>query len=147
MGKKVVRALKRKDDGISHACVDFLCALMQPMHDNFDLRQEQLNKSSLLSSRPFLELLLEPFKAHVVSTTDTTIREITGERFPGPSTPVPPWRKSPRFPAIPPQNIPWVPQCPPGGRVPGSLLSHHRIFPGFPVPSWGPGEESCSEES
>ena len=66
VGKKVVRALRRKDDGISHACVDFLCALMQPMHDNFNLRQEQLNKTSLLSSRQFLELLLEPFKTHVV---------------------------------------------------------------------------------
>lgn len=65
VGKKVVRALRRKDDGISHACVDFLCALMQPMHDNFNLRQEQLNKTSLLSSRQFLELLLEPFKTHV----------------------------------------------------------------------------------
>lgn len=67
VGKKVVRALRRKDDGISHACVDFLCALMQPMHDNYDLRREQLNKSSLLSSRQFLELLVEPFKTHVVS--------------------------------------------------------------------------------
>ena len=66
MGRKVVKALKRKDDGISHACVDFLCALMQPMHDNFDLRQEQTNKRSLLSSRSFLEGLLEPLKTHVV---------------------------------------------------------------------------------
>ena len=66
VGKKVVKALKRKDDGISHACIDFLCALMQPMHDNFDLRQEQMNKRSLLSSKGFLELLLEPLKQHVV---------------------------------------------------------------------------------
>lgn len=66
VGKKVVRALKLKDDGISHACVDFLCALMQPMHDNFDIRQEQMNKRSLLSSTGFLELLLEPLKLHVV---------------------------------------------------------------------------------
>ena len=66
VGKKVIRALKRKDDGISHACVDFLCALMQPMHDNFDIRQEQMNKRSLLSSTGFLELLLEPLKMHVV---------------------------------------------------------------------------------
>ncbi|CAI8019165.1 DnaJ homolog subfamily C member 13 [Geodia barretti] len=65
VGKKVVRALRRKDDGISHACVDFLCALMQPMHDNYDLRQEQMNKSSLLSSKPFLEMVLEPLKTHV----------------------------------------------------------------------------------
>ncbi len=66
VGKKVVRALKLKDDGISHACVDFLCALMQPMHDNFDIRQEQMNKRSLLASTSFLELLLEPLKLHVV---------------------------------------------------------------------------------
>ena len=36
---KVVKALKRKDDGISHAAVDTLCALMQvsvviSCHDN-----------------------------------------------------------------------------------------------------------------
>lgn len=67
VGKKVVRALKRKDDGITHACVDFLCALMQPMHDNFDLRQEQLNKSSLLSSKAFIDSLMEVLSSHVVS--------------------------------------------------------------------------------
>ncbi len=66
VGKKVVKALKRKDDGISHACIDFLCALMQPMHDNYDLRREQLNKRSLLSSKGFLSLLLEPLCTHVV---------------------------------------------------------------------------------
>ena len=37
------------------------------MHDNYDLRQEQLNKSSLLSSKKFLGTLLEIFSAHVVS--------------------------------------------------------------------------------
>lgn len=67
VGKKVVRALKRKDDGISHACIDFLCALMQPMHDNYSLRQEQFNKRSLLSNKAFLSMLLEPLKEHVVS--------------------------------------------------------------------------------
>ena len=67
VGRKVVRALKRKDDGITHACVDFLCALMQPMHDNFDLRQEQLNKSSLLSNEGFLVQLLDVLKQHIVS--------------------------------------------------------------------------------
>ena len=64
-------AIKRNDDGISFSCVDFLCALMQPMHDNFDLRQEQLNKRSLLSSKGFLEKLLQPLKDHVVSNTWT----------------------------------------------------------------------------
>ena len=67
VGKKVMNAIKRNDDGISFSCVDFLCALMQPMHDNFDLRQEQLNKRSLLSSKGFLEKLLQPLKDHVVS--------------------------------------------------------------------------------
>ena len=38
----------------------------QPMHDNYDLRQEQMNKSSLLSSRKFLGTLLEIFTTHVV---------------------------------------------------------------------------------
>ena len=39
----------------------------KPMHDNYDLRQEQMNKSSLLSSRKFLGTLLEIFTTHVVS--------------------------------------------------------------------------------
>ncbi|XP_025080789.1 dnaJ homolog subfamily C member 13-like isoform X2 [Pomacea canaliculata] len=66
VGIKVVKALKRNDVGVSHAAIDMLCALMQPMHDNYDLRQEQLNKTSLLSSRKFLETLLEMFNHHVV---------------------------------------------------------------------------------
>ncbi|KAJ8268464.1 hypothetical protein COCON_G00136360 [Conger conger] len=59
LGMKTVRALKRKNDGVTHAAVDMLCALMCPMHDDYDLRQEQLNKASLLSSNKFLENLLE----------------------------------------------------------------------------------------
>src|SRR2546426_1251838 len=35
------------------------------MHDEYDLRQEQLNKSSLLSSKSFLESLLDVMKHHV----------------------------------------------------------------------------------
>ena len=35
------------------------------MHDDYDLRQEQLNKSSLLSSKTFLESLLDVLKLHV----------------------------------------------------------------------------------
>lgn len=37
------------------------------MHDDYDLRQEQLNKASLMSSNKFLENLLEMFTNHVVS--------------------------------------------------------------------------------
>ena len=36
------------------------------MHDDYDLRQEQLNKYSLMSSKAFMEKLLEMFKGHVV---------------------------------------------------------------------------------
>lgn len=42
------------------------CASLQPMHDDYDLRQEQLNKASLLSSKKFLENLLEKFITNVV---------------------------------------------------------------------------------
>lgn len=43
-----------------------LCALMQPMHTNYELRLEQLNKQSLLSSRNFIEHLLQLVVDHVV---------------------------------------------------------------------------------
>uniref|UniRef100_A0A8D2LW72 DnaJ heat shock protein family (Hsp40) member C13 n=1 Tax=Varanus komodoensis TaxID=61221 RepID=A0A8D2LW72_VARKO len=65
LGVKVVKALKKNNDGVTHASIDMLCALMCPMHDDYDLRQEQLNKASLLSSKKFLENLLEKFNLHV----------------------------------------------------------------------------------
>ncbi|XP_030062368.1 dnaJ homolog subfamily C member 13 isoform X1 [Microcaecilia unicolor] len=65
LGVKVVKALKKNNDGVTHAAIDMLCALMCPMHDDYDLRQEQLNKASLLSSKKFLENLLEKFNSHV----------------------------------------------------------------------------------
>ncbi|XP_032807043.2 dnaJ homolog subfamily C member 13 isoform X1 [Petromyzon marinus] len=65
LGVKVVRALKKNCDGVTHAAIDMLCALMCPMHDDYDLRQEQMNKCSLLSSKKFLESLLEKFNTHV----------------------------------------------------------------------------------
>lgn len=67
IGNKVVKALKRQNCGVTQAAIDCICALMQPMHDDCDLRQEQLNKSSLLSSTKFLESLLEMWIGHVVS--------------------------------------------------------------------------------
>ncbi|XP_058231751.1 dnaJ homolog subfamily C member 13-like isoform X4 [Hemibagrus wyckioides] len=65
LGVKTVKALKRNNNGVTHAAVDMLCALMCPMHDDYDLRQEQLNKASLLSSKKFLESLLEKFISNV----------------------------------------------------------------------------------
>lgn len=41
------------------------------MHDDYDLRQEQLNKASLLSSKKFLENLLEKFITNVVHSLFT----------------------------------------------------------------------------
>ncbi|XP_052814797.1 dnaJ homolog subfamily C member 13-like isoform X2 [Mya arenaria] len=73
VGLKVVKALKRNDEGVKHASLDMLCALMQPMHDDYDLRQEQLNKTSLLSSQKFLKTLLEMFNDHVVHSTGALV--------------------------------------------------------------------------
>ena len=39
------------------------------MHDDYDLRQEQLNKASIMSSKKFLESLMEMFRKHVVGRT------------------------------------------------------------------------------
>uniref|UniRef100_A0A1I8HXS4 J domain-containing protein n=1 Tax=Macrostomum lignano TaxID=282301 RepID=A0A1I8HXS4_9PLAT len=71
LGRKVVAALRRADDdgGVGHAAIDTINSLMQPMHDNYDLKQEQLNKSSIMSSKKFLESLLDIFEAHVLKGT------------------------------------------------------------------------------
>lgn len=58
--------MKLGHDGISHAAIDMLCTLMEPMHEDYDLKQEQLNKSSLLSSDRFLDGLLDIWTTHVV---------------------------------------------------------------------------------
>lgn len=63
----MVTCLRKSDAGVAHAALDALCALLQPMHSDYDLRQEQLNKSSLLSSKNFLEGLLDMWTQHVVS--------------------------------------------------------------------------------
>ncbi len=36
------------------------------MHSNYEIRQEQLNKSSLLASKKFMEHLLDVMAYHVV---------------------------------------------------------------------------------
>lgn len=51
---------------MTHAAIDMICALMHPLHDDYDLRQEQLNKSSLLQTKSFLESLLNMWTVHVV---------------------------------------------------------------------------------
>ncbi|XP_035660587.1 dnaJ homolog subfamily C member 13-like isoform X3 [Branchiostoma floridae] len=73
VGLKVVKALKRNDTGVIHAAIDMMGALMQPMHDDYDLRQEQLNKASILSSKKFLQSLLDVFAAHVPRGTGALV--------------------------------------------------------------------------
>lgn len=74
IGHKVVNALKRNDFGLTHAAIDMICALMHPMHDDYDLRQEQLNKSSLLQTKAFLENLLNMWTTHIVSILPFCVR-------------------------------------------------------------------------
>ncbi|XP_048827820.1 dnaJ homolog subfamily C member 13 isoform X4 [Brienomyrus brachyistius] len=73
LGVKTVKALKRNNNGVIHSAIDMLCALMCPMHDDYDLRQEQLNKASLLSSKKFLENLLEKFISNVEHGTGALV--------------------------------------------------------------------------
>lgn len=65
MGTKVVASLKRNDLGVTYAAIDMINSLMHSMHSDYDLKQEQLNKSSLLQSKSFLESLLDMWVQHI----------------------------------------------------------------------------------
>lgn len=65
IGRKVVTSLQRKDLAVTYAAIDMLNSLMHSMSADYDLKQEQLNKSSLLSSKAFLESLLNMWTDHV----------------------------------------------------------------------------------
>lgn len=67
LGQLVIASLKFSHEAIDYATVEMLCSLMQPMHPNYELRIEQLNKQSLLSSKAFVEHLLQLVVNHVVS--------------------------------------------------------------------------------
>ncbi|CAG9859086.1 unnamed protein product [Phyllotreta striolata] len=73
VGQKVIAALKRNDYAVTQAAIDVICALMHPMHDDYDLRQEQLNKSSLLQTKGFLESLLNMWTTHIAQGTGALI--------------------------------------------------------------------------
>ncbi|XP_053672781.1 dnaJ homolog subfamily C member 13 [Anopheles nili] len=62
IGLKVVHALKRNDLAVTYAAIDMINSLM---HSDYDLKQEQLNKSSLLHTKAFLEQLLDMWSKHV----------------------------------------------------------------------------------
>lgn len=63
----MVPVLDKGNEATDHATVEMLCSLMQPMHPNYELRLEQLNKQSMLASRQFVEKLLQLVVDHVVS--------------------------------------------------------------------------------
>ena len=73
IGTKIVRSFKLNDDQVTYAALEMLNTLLQPMHLDYDLRQEQLNKSSILSSKKFLEGLLDIFLKHVKQNTGSLI--------------------------------------------------------------------------
>lgn len=66
IGQIVVSSLRRNDLAVTYAAIDMLNSLMHSMNADYDLKQEQLNKSSLLSSKTFLESLLDMWTMHVV---------------------------------------------------------------------------------
>lgn len=59
-------ALRRKDLAVTYSAIDMINSLMHSVNSDHDLKQEQLNKSSILSSKTFLETLLNMWTAHVV---------------------------------------------------------------------------------
>lgn len=67
MGFLVVRGLNKDSEALTHAAIDMLCALMHPMHEDYDLKQEQHNKSSLLGNSSFLINLLDKWSHYAVS--------------------------------------------------------------------------------
>uniref|UniRef100_A0A0N4Z1M3 J domain-containing protein n=1 Tax=Parastrongyloides trichosuri TaxID=131310 RepID=A0A0N4Z1M3_PARTI len=65
LGLLVISLLKWKNEVIDYCVVEMLTSLMHPMHKNYELRFEQLNKQSLLSSKSFVEHLLDLVVGHV----------------------------------------------------------------------------------
>lgn len=72
-GNKVIQALRLENEAVTHAAIDTVCALMHPMYGEYDLRQEQLNKSSLLSNHKFLENLLDMWINYVNTGTGALV--------------------------------------------------------------------------
>ncbi|XP_032585427.1 dnaJ homolog subfamily C member 13 isoform X2 [Drosophila mojavensis] len=65
IGTKIVAALRRKDLAVTYSAIDMINSLMHSVNTDHDLKQEQLNKSSILSSKSFLETLLNMWTMHV----------------------------------------------------------------------------------
>ncbi|KAK0425897.1 hypothetical protein QR680_009446 [Steinernema hermaphroditum] len=65
LGVFIVSVLKIGSETLDYAAVEMLNALMQPLHSNYELRHEQNNKQSLLSSDKFVDHLLELVVSHI----------------------------------------------------------------------------------
>lgn len=72
IGTKVVASLRRKDLAVTYSAIDMINSLMHSVNTDHDLKQEQLNKSSILSSKSFLETLLNMWTTHVVGRIRTS---------------------------------------------------------------------------
>lgn len=73
IGQKVVASLRRNDMAVTYAAIDMINSLMHSVHAEYDLKQEQLNKSSLLHSKSFLESLLDMWASHVIQGSGALI--------------------------------------------------------------------------
>lgn len=75
LGSLVVNALRSNTphDCVIYSALDVIAALMQPMHDDSDLRQEQDNKEKILNSAKFLESLLEMWTSHIRKGTGALV--------------------------------------------------------------------------
>ncbi|KJE90900.1 DnaJ domain-containing protein RME-8 [Capsaspora owczarzaki ATCC 30864] len=73
VGRRVVEALRSHDEGVQYAAIDMLSALMQPMHDNYDLGMEQTNKGALLTSKDFCGRLADLLGRHAIAGTGALV--------------------------------------------------------------------------
>ena len=73
IGKSVVTGLKMRHDAVSHAAIDFLAALLYPMHQKYDVYQEQQNRAALLHSPPFLSQLVALLRQHAQANTGALV--------------------------------------------------------------------------
>ena len=60
-------------DCVVYSALDVMAALMQPMHSEADLRQEQDNKEKILNSPKFLDSLLDMWTSHVRKGTGALV--------------------------------------------------------------------------
>ena len=73
IGRGIVAVFKMKHDAVSHAAIDFLAALLYPMHDKYNINQEVSNRLQLLDSPNFLNNLVALLKQHALANTGALV--------------------------------------------------------------------------